>query len=158
ETVEAGQYDQRPARDAQPAAGRLGRAQPAEERQECERTQETKEDAAHARFEGELLTADEQTVRRTLRRDAIEQSSQQVDAVSSNFLRSALQAAGEPEGQHLLRLTAIERGAFALPGVDAQLAQRIRLGRGQLVILERLVGVGEQPRTERWIGDGALEH
>src|SRR6266852_1782197 len=113
ESVESGQRDQRPARQAQYTARRVTRLEPAEDDDEQGRAQETEEDAAHACLEGQLLTAEEDAVRRPLRRNTVEQNTQ----------RLRLQSSSKPEGQNLFGFASAERGAFALTGVDTQLAQ-----------------------------------
>src|SRR5229473_91991 len=148
ESVESGQRDQRPARQPQYAARRVTRLEPAEDDDEQGRAQETEEDAAHARFERQLLSAEEDAVRRPLRRNTVEQNTQ----------RLRLQASSKPEGQNLLGFASVERGAFAVAGVDAQLAQGTTLVRVELVLGQRIFGLCEQSGAERWIGDGALKH
>ena len=72
ESVDAGQCDQRPARQAEPTAWRLTCPQPAQDNEEYRRAQKPEEDAAHARFERELLAAEEDAMRRPLRRNTVE--------------------------------------------------------------------------------------
>src|SRR5712692_1664611 len=148
ESVERCQRDQRPARQPQDAARRVTRLEPAEDDNEQGRAQETEEDAAHARFERQLLTAEEDAVRRPLRRNTVEQNTQ----------RLRLQASSKPEGKDLFGFASVERGAFTLAGVDAQLAQGATFVRVELVFGQRIFGLREQSGAERWIGDGALEH
>ena len=112
EPIDARQRDQRPARQPQRAARRLTRPQPAKDDDQGHRAQESEKDAAHARFERQLLTAQIDAVRRALRRNPIEQNTQGL----------RLQASGQPEGEHLLGFATVERGALTLAGVDAQLA------------------------------------
>jgi hypothetical protein len=59
-----------------------------------------------------LLATEENTVRRPLRRNTVEQNTQ----------RLRLQSSSKPEGQDLLGFASVERGALALAGVDTQLA------------------------------------
>src|SRR6266851_5252680 len=148
ETVEGGERDQRPARQPQYAARRVTRLEPAEDNDEQDRAQETEEDAAHACFQRQLLTPEKDAVRRPLRRNTVEQDTQ----------RLRLQASSEPERQNLLGLASVERGALALAGVDAQLAQGTALVRVELILGQRVFGLREQSGAERWVGDGALEH
>ena len=66
----------------------MTRLEPAKNEDEQGRAEEAEEDAAHARFERQLLSAEEDAVRRPLRRNTVEQDTQ----------RLRLQASREPEG------------------------------------------------------------
>ena len=63
-------------------------------------------------LERQLFTGEEDAVRWPLRRNAVEQDAQ----------RLRLQPSGKPERQHLFGFAAVQCGALALTGVDAQRA------------------------------------
>jgi hypothetical protein len=110
--------------------------------------QEAKENAAHARFERELFTPEEDAMRRPLRGNAVEQGTK----------RLRLQASGKPERQDFLGLALAERFTLGLTRIDVEVAQGAVLVGRQLVLRQRFIGMCEESGAKCGIGNGALQH